>query len=332
MARGRGVYWRITEPDNLRLAFTKAIKGKSDRCEALAFRADLDNNLAALREELLTGDVMLGNYHFFKVFDPKERTICAAPFRERVLHHAVMNICEPTLEQYSIYDSYACRAGKGLHRALARSHAFAGRFPWYLKLDIRKYFDSIDHEILLALLSRRFHDQRLRKLFALALGSYETASGKGLPIGNLLSQHFANFYLGLMDHWLKEVRNVTGYLRYMDDFIIFGWSREELKSALHSVENFLGEHVKLELNNAQQLNRTAQGMPFLGFRVFPEVIRLSPRCRRRFVDKLHYYELEAVEGRMSESELARRVLSLVAFTKTADAAGFRNGVLARQGV
>ena len=120
MSRGRGLYQAITEPDNLRLAFMKAVRGKSDRSEVVAFRTDLDNNLMSLRAELLTGDISIGPNRYFTILDQKERVICAAPFHDRVLHHAVINLCEPVFESYSIFDSYACRPDKGLHRALRR--------------------------------------------------------------------------------------------------------------------------------------------------------------------------------------------------------------------
>jgi RNA-directed DNA polymerase len=332
LARGRGLYLQIVEPDNLRLAFRKAVRGKSDRQEVILFRHDLDDNLADLRRELLAGEVTVGPYRYFQVFDPKERTICAAPFRDRVLHHAIMNLCEPVFERHSIHDTYACRPGKGLHRALCRAQEFSRRYQWYLKLDIRKYFNSIHQETLLRHLAGCFRDSRLLRLLAGIVQSYESAPGRGLPIGNLLSQYFANFYLSRLDHWLKEVRRVPGYLRYMDDCVLFGSERGFLKSELHAIETFLAQQLRLELKDNRQLNRCDRGLPFLGVRIFPGTIRLAPRSKRRFCDKLNGYECEAAQGRLSGGELARRVVSLVTFTKAADAVGFRRSVLARRRV
>lgn len=327
MARGRGLYRQIAEPDNLREAFRKAVRGKSDRTEVIFFRRDLEDNLAKLRTELLTGELQFGPYRFFQVRDPKERTICAAPFRDRVLHHAVINLAEPVLERYSICHSYACRPGKGLHKAIDCAHTFTRRFTWYLKLDIRKYFDSIHHETLLELLARRFCDERLLALFRQLLASYQTEEGRGLPIGNLISQHFANFYLGLLDHWLLEQRKVPAYLRYMDDFLVFASDREQLKSELAEIERFLGKQLKLTLKDNRQLNRCSKGVPFLGFRLYPSGIKLAPRSRRRFVDRLAQYEQKAKQGDISQAELARRVHALVPFTQAADAAGFRRSII-----
>jgi hypothetical protein len=332
MARGRGLYLKIAEPDNLRLAFIKAARAKSDRPDVIEFRKNLDENLLYIRNMLLTGEIESGPYRFFTVRDPKERIICAAPFKDRVLHHAVMNICEPVLEAYAIHNSYACRVGKGLHAALGKAQDFSRRFHWYLKLDIRKYFDSIDHEILKNLLNRKFGDKRLQALFAGVIAGYETTPGKGLPIGNLLSQHFANYYLGRMDHWLKEERKIGGYLRYMDDFLIFGSDRVSLKEELNAVDVFTTNVLHLRLKENIQLNRCCLGVPFLGFRIFPDMVRLTARSRKRFADKLLKYEQEALEGSLTEGQLVRKVTSIVSFTKSAEAAGFRRAVIKRQGV
>lgn len=332
MKRAGNLYLKIAEPDNLRRAFLKAARGKGDRREVLRFRLDLDANLAEIHRQLLAREVLVGDYRFFTVYDPKERTICAAAFRERVLHHAIMNLCEPVLESYSIFDSYACRVGKGQRAAVARARHFAEVYPWYLKLDIRKYFDSIDHERLLTLLGRRFKDRDLLNLFARVLASYRATPGRGLPIGNLLSQHFANFYLGRLDHWLKEERGIKGYLRYMDDFLLLGDSRERLREEWRQIEDFLRDELNLTLKENVQLNRTDSGIPFLGMRIFPGRVVLAPRSRRRFVDKLKMYQARADNGEWDEITLARHVTPLVEFTRIADAQGFRRSVMARYGV
>ena len=222
MRRVGNLYNRIFTYENLCLAFWKAAKGKQDRKEVIAFHNNFEIQIRKIQDELLRHSPDIGHYRFFKVFDPKHRNICAASFPERVLHHAVMNVCEPILEAYAIYDTYACRKGKGNRKALSRAQHFARKFDWYLKLDIQKYFDTIDHNILLRLLSRKFKDQELLHLFEKLFDTYHIRSGRGMPIGNLISQHLANFYLGTFDHWIKEALRVQGFLRYMDDFILFG--------------------------------------------------------------------------------------------------------------
>ena len=331
MKRSGNLYEKIAEPDNLRLAFWKATKGKRSRPEVIEYRQSLDINLQNLREQLLNKRWNIGNYHFFTVHDPKERTICAAAFPERVLHHAIMNICEPNLEKYAIYDSYACRTKKGSHKAILRAQIFSRRFPWYLKLDIRKYFDSIDHKVLLRLLERRFKDHDLFDLFAAILATYETLPCKGLPIGNLVSQHFANFYLGNLDHWVKEKLRFTGYVRYMDDFVLWGADRHELRSALAEIECYLQYQLSLVLKDNIQLNRCVRGMPFLGYRIFPRIIRLSPRSKRRFVAHLTEYEQRYLSGEWSEASLQRHMQPVTAFASFANSDALRRDTISRYG-
>jgi len=321
----------IAAPDNLRLAFLKAAKGKRAHGCVQAFAARMHEEIPALHAEILSGAPRVGQYTFFTIKDPKERLICAAAFRERVLHHAVMNVCEPFFEAYQIHDSYACRAGKGLHAALARAGGFARRFPWHVKMDIRKYFDSIDHETLRGLLARRFKDKKVLAIFNRILSSYQTAPGKGVPIGNLLSQHWANFYLGLFDHWVKETARIIGYVRYMDDFILWHDNRQALKECCAQATAFLRERLRLAVKNNIQLNRGSYGLPFLGFRVYAHTLRLAPRSKRRFVEKLRQYESNHLQGIWSEGELQRHMLPLLEFVKTADSGALRARVITQYG-
>ena len=329
MKRAGNLYEQIVDPENLRLAFIKSVRGKCGKPEVIAYTARLDENLRLLRDQLLARQVDAGHYHFFKVFEPKERNICAAAFPERVLHHAIMNVCEPVLERYAIHDSYACRKGKGMHAAVTRAQQFTRRFGWYLKLDIRKYFDSIDQGVLMNLLERRFKDRDLLALIRRILGTYETAPGKGLPIGNLLSQHMANFYLGHLDHWIKETLRAKGYVRYMDDFVLWSDEKTVLKQYLAAICDFLAEELALDLKDNIQINRSVRGVPFLGYRVFPYCLALGPTARRRFAHKLRGYEQEWMDGNWSEAELARHMESLLSYVRFADTLALRRDVVRR---
>lgn len=332
MKRVGNLYKQIYTYDNLCKAFYKARKGKQFRPAVKAFQNNFDAEIRKLGDQLMRRDCQVGDYRFFRIHDPKPRNICAAAFPERVLHHAIMNVCEPVLERYAIYDTYACRKGKGLHKAVARAQSFSRRFPWYLKIDIRKYFDSIDHSIALKLLARRIKDPDLLLLFDQILSTYRTQAGRGAPIGNLISQHLANFYLGAFDHHIKETRRVRGYLRYMDDMLIFGPNREFMKKELAASRDYIREALNLELKQPVQLNRCALGIPFLGFRIFPRLIRLSPRNRSRFVRKFRAYEQHWLDGEWSDDELIRHMEPLIDFTRTADAKAFRRQVIERHGV
>ena len=332
MKRKNNLYHLISHRENLCIAFKKASRGKQFRPEVLEFRDNFETNINKLRQQLLNHQPDVGNYYFFRVRDPKPRDICAAFFPERVLHHAIMNICEPTLETYAIYDSYACRCGKGTLKALHRAQQFAGNNAWYLKMDIKKYFNSIDQFIMLRLLGRRFKDPDLLILLQQILETYHTAPGKGLPIGNLISQHLANFYLGPMDHWIKNELRIKPYLRYMDDFVVFAQDKRHLKTVLKQIKVFLNQELKLELKDNTQLNQCSRGLPFLGMRVFPDRIMLSPRSKRRFVIKLRQYEKKWKDGKWDTETLIRHTQPLIAFTQNANAVKFRQQIIQRFGV
>ena len=208
----------IVKWENLLLAFCRAERGLSDKHEADVYRENLDENLRFLRDGLADRSFPFGEYHSFEVRDPKTRMIHAPAFRERVAQHAIFNLCEPIMEKKLVDDCFACRKGKGTHGALKRAQVFARRYKWYLKLDVRRFFDSVVHSQLLEMLGRVFKDAHLLKLFAQIIGGYETERGRGLPIGSLASQFFANHYLSQLDRTCKQVLRVPGYLRYMDDF------------------------------------------------------------------------------------------------------------------
>lgn len=321
----------IAEPANLRLAFWKAAKSKRAKADCRAFQERLEENVASLRAELLSGSVAVGEYHTFTIYDPKERTICAASFRERVLHHALMNVCELVLERAAIFDSYACRKGRGQQVAVRRATGYARQNGWFLKMDIRKYFDSIDQEVLRGLLARKFKDAGVLEVFDRILATYQTAPGQGLPIGNLTSQHFANYYLAPLDRFIKEGLQCRSYVRYMDDFVVWGETAAELREVWRRVEDFLTTELKLELKSNVMLNRTERGMDFLGYRIFPRDLRLAKRSKRRFASKFRAYEREHREGVWSELELQQRMTALIAFTLPCRSRGFRRNVIERFG-
>ena len=311
------LYDRICDPENLRLAFYKAQRGKSGKEAVMRFRRNLTERLREIHDALTSRNYRLGAYTYFPVFDPKERMICAAAFRERVMQHAVMNICEPYFEARQIFDSYACRKGKGLDACLKRTVGFCRRYGWYLKMDVHKYFDSIPHDRLKALLRRYFKDAYLLEFFDAVVDSYRKSSGRGIPIGNLTSQYFANAYLGVLDHYVKERHQVKGYVRYMDDFVIFADGKETLKGLHETVRRFCMDSLGLELNGSR-MNGCRAGLSFLGYVLRPSGVRLSLRAKRRFRAKLSVADRE---------ESQAKAQSLVAFTERADAIGFRRKVI-----
>jgi RNA-directed DNA polymerase len=316
----------IASFDNLVFAHYRAKRGKSYKQEVLCFSENLMQNLEALQKGITSGSVKVGDYHYFTIYDPKERQICAASYPERVLHHALMGVCDPYFESYQITDSYATRKGKGTFKAVDRAWGFQKKFPFFLKLDVRKYFDSIDHGILLSLLGHRFKDAGLLAIFVRILDSYHTKPGKGLPIGNLTSQYFANYYLGLMDHWLKETHRVKAYVRYMDDFVIWHDDKAWLQSIAKEIIGFLETRLALTLKTCYVAKAT-NGLPFLGFRLFPCKKILSARSKKRYARKMPALSAALLRGDISQAQFQARATALNAFAEKAYSLKFMRNVL-----
>ena len=332
MKRAGHLMEAIAADDNLRMAFWKAAKSKRAKADCQLFTENLDVELEELRGGLLAGDVAVGDYHYFTIHDPKERVICAASFRERVLHHALMNVCEPFLERAAVFDSYACRKGKGRLAAVERARHYAAGHGWFLKMDVRKYFDSVDHEVLRNRLNRHFKDSAVLRLFSQIIDSYATAPGRGLPIGNLTSQHLANDYLAPLDRFIKESLQRSAYVRYMDDFVVWGNSGCGMRSLCREIRGFLSETLKLQMKDNVAINRTAVGMDFLGYRLFPTALRLARRSKTRFARKFRRYEEAYLDGLWSEGQLQCRMQALLAFIIPAESRAFRATVFERFGV
>lgn len=323
MKRAGNLFDRIADRENLLLAFSKASRGKAERADRAAFAANLRDEIEALRAGLLDGTYPIGNYVQFTIRDPKERVITAAPFRERVLHHAIFNVCEPLFDKWMVFDSYASRKGKGQKAAVERARQFSGRYAWFLKCDFRKYFDSIPHEGLRRMLRRKFKDSRLLDWFDRIIDTYEASPGHGLPIGNLASQHLANLYLDGLD------RKWRPYVRYMDDFVVWADDCESLKRVRDEAKRYASDKLGLEIKAEPIVNRTAHGMDFLGMRVVPDGIRLARTSRRRYLQKTRSLEWMWRTGRIDEAECHARETALTAFTDMADATAWRRDRLGR---
>ena len=334
MKRKGNLIRAIADPDNLRLAFYKARKGKEDRHEVRDFQDHLDDNLVRLREELLRGEVEVGNYRIFLITDPKVRAICAAPFRQRVLHHAIMNVCHELFDNYQTDDSYASRIGKGALAAVRTAKRHQQNYAWALKLDVRKYFDSIDHSVLKSMLRRKIKDGQLLHILDDIIDSYASQSDDGmacgLPIGNLTSQYFANHYLAVLDHKAKEVWGVRAYVRYMDDILIWDNDKERLKRLAKQMADFAKRELHLDFKPAILLP-TRVGMNFLGYRVFQHRLWLSTRSKRRYSQKMRQYLTLYRKGTWSQEELQQRLLALSAFVFAADSKHFRQQALLHWG-
>ncbi|MBT7307473.1 MAG: RNA-dependent DNA polymerase [Gammaproteobacteria bacterium] len=301
MKRHGYLFESICEPENLYRAYRQARKGKRDRADVVAFELNLEEELSTLRRELLSASYRPGPFRHFTIYERKPRLISVAPFRDRVLHHAIMHPVEPLLDRRFIEDCYACRKGKGVHRAIDRYQHYANRYPYLLKLDIRKYFPSIDHQVLKGILRNRFKDRRLLQLLDRIVDYAPQQQGvsqplfpgddlltplerrRGLPIGNLTSQVFANLYLDDFDHLIKEQLRVGGYIRYMDDLFLFGDDKARLW-AVHEALGHALEPLRLQLHPGKtHLHQSSERMDVLGMIVSRKRRWLRNENGHRFV-------------------------------------------------
>jgi retron-type reverse transcriptase len=312
MKRLGNLYGEITSFVNLRKAALEAGKGKRKKKQVLEFFYNLEYELVALQTELQQKTYTPRPYRTFVILDPKERTIAAAHFRDRVVHHAICQVIEPWLERSYIADSYACRKGKGSHRAILRAHHFIEILPYFMKLDVRKFFLSIDHQVLRGLLTRKCKDPDLLWLLGVLITTApQSNQGKGIPIGNLTSQHFANLYLNDLDHLVKDKLRIPGYVRYMDDCALFAQSKEELHLAKIEIVQLL-QSMRLELKeSATLLCPSRQGLSFLGFRIFPDRIKIKRENWRRFKQKFQHRQQQFVQDELSPQAFTNSVASMI---------------------
>lgn len=320
--------------------------GKRTRPEAASFFLDLERNLLTLQRELIDFTYSPGAYRAFWIRDPKLRLISAAPFRDRVVHHALVDLIEPAFERRFIDHSYASRRGKGTGRARCQFVRWARASRFVLEMDVRKFFPSIDHDILKVRLRRALKDTRVLWLCDRIIdASNEQEAGprwfpgddlfapldrrRGVPIGNLTSQLFANVYLDSLDHMVTDGLRVGRYLRYVNDFCCFGDDRRALQTVrAHVVEHLAG--LRLRLNeDKSRLRRVGEGIEFLGFVVYPDVIRLGPTAVRRQRRRVRALRAAYAKGQRSLVEVAASLRSWHAHAAQGSTARLRAAVSRR---
>jgi RNA-directed DNA polymerase len=319
----------IADLHNLAAAFHAAARGKRGRGDVEAFRANLDGELAALRAGLLAGTIEPGPMRCFRIHDPKPRLIHAPGFRDRVLHHAIMAHVGPVLDRTLVDDTFACRVGKGTLAAVLRAASHAGRHAWFVQIDVRAYFASINHAVLLGLIARLFSNKPLLALLTRIVGAHGDGAGRGLPIGTLTSQHFANFYLAGLDRLMLERDGVRGYVRYMDDAVWWTNDRREGCAGLEAARLFLAEARHLEIKPPVRIGLTRNGLGFCGFRILPDRILLSRRRRQRYGLLRRRAERGFAARQIDAPGLQAGYAVALALTLHADAEGWRRGQLRR---
>jgi len=311
MKRQNYLFEQIVDYNNIRLAFLKAVRGNRSSSSVIGYCKQIDSNLDSLRHKLLTLNPGWGNYKSFVITDPKLRTISTAPFEQRIMHHAIMNIFEPVMERQMVYHSYACRKGKGTHAAVLYAFNHCKTKHYFLKLDVRKYFDSIDHEILKKQLRRLIKDTRVMILLDGIIDSYETKPGRGVPIGNLTSQFFANMYLACLDHYVLEKLKPAAYCRYMDDFVLWEDTQNQLKETLGKINDYVDKYLHLALKPSI-IGSSVSGLPFLGFLIKGNGIYLLQKSKRRVTERMKEITASLYSGNITEEKAAERVRSVFA--------------------
>jgi len=327
------MYANIYDLENLYLASHNALKNKKSKHSPAKFWLHEDKELLKMHEALKEKRYLWGAYSSFILNDQGvERRISVAPFRDRVLHHAIMQNIEPLFEKGFIYDSYANRKGKGTLGALKRAKYYANKYDYVLQLDIKKFFPSIDHEILLELLRKKIICKDTMKLLEQLIANSNRQDDaffyfkgdnlftpyqqrKGIPLGNLTSQFFGNLYLNPFDHFVKEELRVKGYIRYVDDSLYFSNSKEELEGVIGKIESFLVDYrVKIHPLKVKLL-LTQRGFVFLGHKVFKTHFRLTSKAIRRGRKKLKKVRYGYAYGKINIAEAKNKIFGTIGFFK-----------------
>jgi len=323
-----GQWAQITSFGNIGRAAKRAARGQRQVRGTARFLERLEIEVLALQRELRAGTWRPARPTTFTIQDPKERVITAAPFRDRVVHHALVDPLEQLFDAALVPETFACRRGKGTHAAIAHARGLVRRHRYFLKLDIAKCFDSIPHRVVLDTLAPLDLQPEVTHLCARVLAGADGTLSVGLPIGNLTSQWFANLVLGRIDRFVLRDRGITGYVRYMDDFALFGDDRLELRRAHGAIEAFVREDLGLALKaRATILAPVREGLPLLGWRLYPETMRIRPQNLRRLRRRLRHRAWEQRTGRIDQSVLEAALRSAFTHLAHGDTLALRRGWL-----
>lgn len=345
------LYEQVCNPLNIWWAYKAAARGKRYTPAVACFDYDLEKNLLEIEHDLKNEIYELGGYHSFEINKPKRRLVNAAPFHDRVVHHALMNVIEPFFERQFIFDSYANRKFKGTHAALDRCTYYLRRYAYVMHLDVRQFFPSVDHEILVSILSRTIGDERvmnlIRKIIAsgngVQAGEYDMvyfptddlfalSRPRGLPIGNLTSQHWANVYLNELDQYAKRVLKCRAYIRYVDDVVIFDEEKERLNQWRSEIVRHL-QTLRLTIHEESAQPRPSHtGVSFLGFQVFPDHRRLKPANGHAFQRRLKHMLYLFRNGGLSQRDFSNELVSWVNHADSGDTWNLRKSIFTKFGI
>lgn len=342
----KNLYHQICSYDNLFLAYEKARKHKTLKDYVKEFEKDLSNNLQVLRIELLLHSYRPCSLTTFVIRDPKTRKISSSEFRDRIVHHALCNIIEPIFDEIFIYDSCANRKGKGTFKAISRFDEFKRKIShngkllyrsyndndvvgWCLKADIKHYFEEVRQDVLIDIVKERIADNKTLWLIRIILENHQTKEkGKGMPLGNLTSQFFANVYLNKLDQYVKHALKIKHYIRYVDDFIILHESPEVLKYYKQDINDYLKNKLYIELHpDKSKIIPLRKGITFLGIRIFYYHKLLNKTNLNKFKKKLAKYCEKYDKKRIDYDLIYDFIEGWIAYTKNMDTYNLRNEIL-----
>lgn len=326
---------KLITPENLFFAWEEFRRDKKKKEDVLIFEKNLEREIFSLHRELKSHTYKHSGYTDFYISDPKRRHIHKAQVRDRVLHHAIMGILYPLYEKTFIHNSFSCRIGKGTHKGvealrgmLYKASKNNTRNVYILKCDIEKFFDSINHEILLSVLSSRIKDQELMNLLTEVVGSFTSYRSTlfdrcGVPIGNLTSQLFANVYMDMFDQFMKHELKVKYYARYTDDFVIVSESKEYLLYLLPQIQLFLREKLRVQIHPKKvTITRSGRGIDYLGYVLFPHFTLVRKRTQKRALRKINEKILLYKRDEISEDKVHATLMSYLGVLSHADAHRF----------
>ncbi len=325
MKRHGGLFEKIVSPENIALAFDKAKKGKTWQNSVKEVERDREAKLSALREALVSGTFTTSPYKVKIIHEPKERQIYILPFYpDRIVQHAIMNVVVPIWDSMMIKDSYACRKGKGQHAGSNRCMQFVRRNAWVCQFDVSKFYPSINHKKLMAVIQKKIKDVRVLALFENIISSIEGESN--VPIGNYTSQWFGNLYLNELDQLVKHKYHVRDYIRYCDDFLIFGNDKESMKRLTAEIEDFVRDELHMRLSK-KSLFPTSHGVDFLGYRHFPSgKILVRKATAKRVKRRMKALPWEINHGRITKEQALGKLASTHGWLKHANAHHLRMAI------
>lgn len=315
-------------------AFIRSAEGKRYNKEVILYKLNLSNNITNTLKILYSGTYEPGKYNQFLITQPKERTIRALPFKDRIVQQwYVEQFIKPIFIPKFIKDSYACLPGRGVHRAVRQLNKYMyntyqkNKDAYILKCDISKFFYTIDKEILFKIIKKKVKDKNFLKLTKQFI--YDTNDQIGIPIGNYTSQYFANIYMNTLDHYIKEECQIKYYVRYVDDFILILNTKEECKELRQKIEKFLDKKLKLKLNKKTNYFKITDGVNFLGYKVFPNYILLKNTNKKKIYKKIRGYNKMFNTKNFEPKKVTMSLNSWIGHAKNADTYNLVKNVLSR---